>query len=158
MVYRRRFRLPQRSYLRTLKNFVSEKLGKRCEKSGKHLIKSGNREILRRFIFFLYSAPGIYFNCKDLPIMSKIIIKKKKINKIWYLVYLLFFYPKRNPFLWIHPCKPFKEVVIELIISALVGIETMFKTGTLAQMGYNNETKEMRLKTFALPCSSNKTI
>ena len=48
------FRLPQRSHLRTLKNFVSEKSGKRCENSGKHWIKSGNREISRRFIFFLY--------------------------------------------------------------------------------------------------------
>ena len=34
-------------------NFVCEKSGKRCEKSGKHWINSGNREILRRFIFFL---------------------------------------------------------------------------------------------------------
>ena len=31
---RREFRLPQRSHLRNLKNFVSEKSGKRCEKSG----------------------------------------------------------------------------------------------------------------------------
>ena len=37
----RGFRLPQRSNLRTLKNFVSEKSGKRCEKSGKRWIKSG---------------------------------------------------------------------------------------------------------------------
>ena len=51
---RRGFRLPQRSYLRTLKKFVSEKSGKRCKKSGKHRIKSGNWEILRRLIFFLY--------------------------------------------------------------------------------------------------------
>ena len=50
--YRRIFRLPQRSHLRTLKNFVGEKSRKRCEKLGKHWIKSGNREILRRFIFF----------------------------------------------------------------------------------------------------------
>ena len=35
-ILRRGFRLPQRSHLRTLKNFVSEKSGKRCEKSGKH--------------------------------------------------------------------------------------------------------------------------
>ena len=48
------YRLPQRSHLRTLKNFVSEKSGKRFEKSGKYCIKSGNREISRRFIFFLY--------------------------------------------------------------------------------------------------------
>ena len=41
-----------------LKNFVSEKSGKRCEKMGEilwkigeYLIKSGNRAILRRFIF-----------------------------------------------------------------------------------------------------------
>ena len=46
-IYRRGFRLPQRSHLRTLKNFVSQK-------SGKHWIKSGNRGILRRYIFFLY--------------------------------------------------------------------------------------------------------
>ena len=39
----------QRSHLRTLKNFVVK-----SEKSGKHLIKSGNREILKRLIFFLY--------------------------------------------------------------------------------------------------------
>ena len=51
---RRWFRLPQRSHLRTLKNFVSEKSGKLCKKSGKYWIKSGNWEILRRFIFFLY--------------------------------------------------------------------------------------------------------
>ena len=44
--------------MRTLKNFDSEKSGKRCEKSGKHWIKPGNREILRRFIFFPVSAPG----------------------------------------------------------------------------------------------------
>ena len=59
-LYRRGFRLPQRSHLRTLKNFVSEKSGKRCEKSGKHLIKSGNRETLRRLIFFPVSAPVIH--------------------------------------------------------------------------------------------------
>ena len=40
----RGFRLQQRSHLQTLKNFVSEK-------SEKHWIKSGNREILRRFCF-----------------------------------------------------------------------------------------------------------
>ena len=57
---RRGFRLSQRSQLRTLKNFVSEKLGKRCEESGKHWIKSGNREILRRLIFFPVSAPVNY--------------------------------------------------------------------------------------------------
>ena len=39
------FRLPQRSHLRTLKNFVSKK-------SGKYWIKSVNRKILRSFIFF----------------------------------------------------------------------------------------------------------
>ena len=33
---------------------VNEKSGKRCDKSGKHWIKSGNQENLRRFIFFLY--------------------------------------------------------------------------------------------------------
>ena len=38
-------------------NFVSEKSGKRCEKSGKYWIKSGNREILRWSIFFPVSAP-----------------------------------------------------------------------------------------------------
>ena len=48
---RRGFRPPQRSYLRTLKDFVSEKSGKLCKKSGKYWIKSRNREILRRFIF-----------------------------------------------------------------------------------------------------------
>ena len=46
---RRGFRLPQRSHVRTLKDFVGEKSGKRCEKSGKYWIKSGDREI-----FFLY--------------------------------------------------------------------------------------------------------
>ena len=51
---RRKFRLPQRSHLRTLKNFVSEKSGKRCEKSGKHCIKSGNFEEVH---LFLVSAP-----------------------------------------------------------------------------------------------------
>ena len=47
VIHRRGFRLPQLSHLWTLKNFVSEK-------SGKYWIKSGNREILRRFIFYLY--------------------------------------------------------------------------------------------------------
>ena len=63
---RRGFRLPQRSHLRTLKYFVIEKSGKRCEKSekrceksGKHWIKSANLEILRRFIFFLYPRLAI---------------------------------------------------------------------------------------------------
>ena len=50
-VFRRWFRLPQRSHLRTLKNFAIEKSCKLCEKSGKYWIKSGDREILRRFIF-----------------------------------------------------------------------------------------------------------
>ena len=76
VIYQQRgFRLSQRSHLRTLNNFVSEKSGKRCEKSGETLwksrkcfeesgkhceksgkcwIKSGNQKILRRFIFFLY--------------------------------------------------------------------------------------------------------
>ena len=48
---RRGFRLPQGSHLQTLKIFVSEKSRERCE-------KSGNREILRMFIFFPGSAPG----------------------------------------------------------------------------------------------------
>ena len=34
----RLFRLPQRLHSQTLKNFVSEKSGKRCEKPGKHQI------------------------------------------------------------------------------------------------------------------------
>ena len=38
---RRGFRLSQRSHLRTLKNFVSEKSGKLYEKSGKHCERSG---------------------------------------------------------------------------------------------------------------------
>ena len=38
----------------TLKNFVSEKSGKHCQNWGKYWIKSGNQEILRIFIFFLY--------------------------------------------------------------------------------------------------------
>ena len=59
--YRRGFRLPQRSHLRTLKNFVSEKSGKRCEKSGKHEIKLGNREILRRLIFF-FLYPRLFYH------------------------------------------------------------------------------------------------
>ena len=55
--FRRRFRLPQRSHLQTLKSFVSIKSGKSCEKSGKYWIKSGYRENLRRFIFFPVYAP-----------------------------------------------------------------------------------------------------
>ena len=58
LLTRRGFRLPQRSHLRTLKIFVCEKSGKRCEESGKYLIKSESREILRMFIFFPVSAPG----------------------------------------------------------------------------------------------------
>ena len=38
---RRGFRLPQRLHLGTLKNFVSEKSGKRCEKTGEILWKIG---------------------------------------------------------------------------------------------------------------------
>ena len=68
--YRRGFRLPQRSHLRTLKNFVSEKSGKRCEKSGKHEIKLGNREILRRLIFFPVSAPVLPFDYKSFNHLS----------------------------------------------------------------------------------------
>ena len=45
---RRGFRLPQHSHLRTLKNFVSEKSGKR-EKSGEYWIKSGNFEEVHVF-------------------------------------------------------------------------------------------------------------
>ena len=60
-ISRRGFRLPQRSHLRTLKNFVSEKSGKRCEKSGKHEIKLGNREILRRLIFF-FLYPRLFYH------------------------------------------------------------------------------------------------
>ena len=59
---RRGFRLLQRSHLRTLKNFVSEKSGKRFEESGKHWIESRNREIFRRLIFFLY--PRLCISCK----------------------------------------------------------------------------------------------
>ena len=65
---RRRFRLPQRSHLRTLKNFVREKSGKLCEKSGRYWIKSRNREILRRFIFFLY--PRLKIQLKNLPCVT----------------------------------------------------------------------------------------
>ena len=67
---RRGFRLPQRSDLRTLKNFVTEKSGKRCEKSGEQWIKSGNQEISRRFIFFPVSAPECYVKIKDEEKMS----------------------------------------------------------------------------------------
>ena len=45
-------------YIKIIKHvkicYYMKKSGKRCEKSGKYWIKSGNREILRRFIFFLY--------------------------------------------------------------------------------------------------------
>ena len=47
------FRLPQRLYLRTLKNFVTEKSGKRCEILDK-IGKSGNFEKVH---FFPVSAP-----------------------------------------------------------------------------------------------------
>ena len=74
--FRRGFRLPQRSHLRTLKNFVSEKSGKHCEiigetlwkieetlwKIGETFDKIGNREVLKRFIFFLVSALNKAFN------------------------------------------------------------------------------------------------
>ena len=60
-----------------LKNFVSEKSGKRCEKSGKYWTKSGNREILRRFISFLYPHLTPVFKkgdtetrCEQLPIIT----------------------------------------------------------------------------------------
>ena len=41
-VFRRGFRLSQRSHLQAFKNLVSEKSGKLCEKSGKHCEKSVN--------------------------------------------------------------------------------------------------------------------
>ena len=40
--------------LANLEKFSSGKSGKRYEKSGKHCIKSGNREVLKRCISFLY--------------------------------------------------------------------------------------------------------
>ena len=55
--FRRGFRLPQRSHLRTLNNFVSEKSGKRCQKSGKHWIKIGKPGNFEDF--FPVSAPEI---------------------------------------------------------------------------------------------------
>ena len=76
-LFRRGFRLPQRSHLRILKSFVSEK-------SGKHWIKSGNREILRRFIFFLY--PHLHWNktftLNHWHLFYKKLIKMKKIQLI----------------------------------------------------------------------------
>ena len=76
-LFRRGFRLPQRSHLRTLKSFVSEK-------SGKHWIKSGNWKILRWFIFFLY--PYLHWNkmftLNHWHLFYKKLIKMKKIQLI----------------------------------------------------------------------------
>ena len=68
--FRRGFGLPQRLQLRILKNFVSEKLGKSCEKSGEHWIKSGNREIFRGFIFLLYPRLRFYMSDRDEMFLS----------------------------------------------------------------------------------------
>ena len=62
------YRLPQRSHLRTLKNFVSEKSGKRFEKSGKHWIKSENLEEVH---FFPLSAPELHFARTEKTILNK---------------------------------------------------------------------------------------
>ena len=49
--------------LANLENFVIEKSGKRCKKSGRHQIKSGNREIVEEVNFFPVSAPGMNAFC-----------------------------------------------------------------------------------------------
>ena len=48
------FRLPQRSHLQTLKSFVNEKSGKRCEQIGETLWKIGQLGIFEEVHFFLY--------------------------------------------------------------------------------------------------------
>ena len=60
-VNRRGFRLPQRSHLRTLKTFVSEKLGKYCEKIGETLDKIRKPENFEEVHIFPVSAPGKVF-------------------------------------------------------------------------------------------------
>ena len=54
IISRRGFRLPQRSHLQTLKSFVDEKSGKRCEKIGETLWKIGQLGIFEEVHFFLY--------------------------------------------------------------------------------------------------------
>ena len=54
---RRGFRLTQHSHLRTLKNLVSEKLGKRCEKIGEILNKIGKPGNFEEVHFFPVSPP-----------------------------------------------------------------------------------------------------
>ena len=61
LLIKRGFRLPQRSHLQTLKIFVSEKSGKRCEQSGKHWIKSGNREIWEGYFSCIHAWMEIFF-------------------------------------------------------------------------------------------------
>ena len=82
--FKRGFGLPQRLQLRILKNFVSEKLGKSCEKSGEHWIKSGNREIFRGFIFLLYPRLRFYMSDRDEMFLSVSIFHH--INK--YTIYI----------------------------------------------------------------------
>ena len=56
---RRGFRLPQRLHLRTLKNFVSEKSGKRCEKIGATFYKIGKPGNFEKVNFFPVFAPDV---------------------------------------------------------------------------------------------------
>ena len=53
----RGFRLSQRSHLQSLKNFVSEKSGKHCEKSSKYWKKIGKPGNFEEVHFFPVSAP-----------------------------------------------------------------------------------------------------
>ena len=89
-IFRHGFRLPQRSHLRTLKNFVSEKSGKRCKKSGKYWIKSINREILRRFIFFPVSAPDFDYYIFPFQRLSKEMMNQKMSRMRLFLLFATF--------------------------------------------------------------------
>ena len=65
VVIRRGFRLPQRLHLRTLKNFVSEKSGKRCKKIGEMFDKIGKLGNFEEVHFFPVSVPGCFHDIQQ---------------------------------------------------------------------------------------------
>ena len=104
------------------KILLVNKSGKRCQKSGKYWIKSGNREISRMFIFFPVSA-RIYLT------LLNFVKKKKKSNfsvvdalKISYTGFLKFWLLKNlllhinKTFLWsfnvIYICQQYFDLLI----------------------------------------------
>ena len=90
------------SHLRTLLKFTKSALsGKRSEKTGKHWIKSGNRKILRRLIFFLYPRLCLVQNCgmallSNRPQWRAILLQIYQMTNLWWNISysLKCFFPK----------------------------------------------------------------